>query len=278
MIEIGTLVECSHLLDDYNPINYFNRLLRDNPQHNNELTISQFLRGIAMRTEREPGRVELIEEAIKLNERVKIERLEKSYNDFTLALALRTIGDLKRAEKYVERLREGLRKYSNESYFYAYHLAICHSIFNEIDETDKLINIIKKIAQKGEEDPIIMLALSSGISYFFTKEEKYLNIALESFHKLKGDTKVGVGIRLMSIVDKLSIMFDIIKEITAEKEFLYHIDEFISSLGKIYANTKNEQIIKIVETPIFSHSLPGFFINMAGYSLSKNFRIALSFW
>ncbi|ACP45138.1 conserved hypothetical protein [Sulfolobus islandicus Y.G.57.14] len=67
----GVLSECSHLVDNYDPIKDFDKWLRDNPYDNNEITISEFLRSIAMRNDREPSRAELVEEAIMLNERVK---------------------------------------------------------------------------------------------------------------------------------------------------------------------------------------------------------------
>ncbi|WP_252897132.1 hypothetical protein [Metallosphaera hakonensis] len=88
----NVIAECSHLLDDYDPMQDFMRLLRDNPSYNSEPNISKFLQNIAMRTDTEPGRPELVEDALILNERVKTDKEEKIQNNYTLAVALRSLG------------------------------------------------------------------------------------------------------------------------------------------------------------------------------------------
>lgn len=203
--------------------------------------------------------------------------MEKIYNNFTLAVALRGLGDLKRAEKYVEKLNEGLKKRNEEFHLSAYSLVIYHSIFNETDEVDKLINIINK--KKDEDISIMLLSLSASMPYLYTKKEKYLDMALEGFHKAKNDLKVEIGINLMNLIDKPSVVFNIINEITAENQFLYYyIDKFISTLGRVYANTKDNRILDMMRNRVFSNFILDFLLNMAGHSLSKKLRITLSFW
>ncbi|AAK42279.1 hypothetical protein [Saccharolobus solfataricus] len=107
-----------------------------------------------------------------------------------MAVALRGLGRIKESEKFVESLREGLKKYDYEFYFSAHSLVSYHSIFNEIDEVDKLIDSIERIKHGDKGTNIMLYALSANTAYAYTKKERYLDIALEAFQKSKGNERV----------------------------------------------------------------------------------------
>ncbi|XDF45131.1 hypothetical protein AB1303_03670 [Saccharolobus solfataricus] len=111
-----------------------------------------------------------------------------------MAVALRGLGRIKESEKFVESLREGLKKYDYEFYFSAHSLVSYHSIFNEIDEVDKLIDSIERIKHGDKGTNIMLYALSANTAYAYTKKERYLDIALEAFQKSKGNVKIEIGI------------------------------------------------------------------------------------
>ncbi|AAK42289.1 hypothetical protein SULI_14515 [Saccharolobus solfataricus] len=274
---MGVIAECSHLLEDYDPMEYFMRLLRDNPSYNTESNISEFLRSIAIRFDKEPARSELVEDALMLNERVKREKTEKILNNYTLAVALRGLGRIKESEKFVESLREGLKKYDYEFYFSAHSLVSYHSIFNEIDEVDKLIDSIERIKHGDKTTNSMMRALSANTAYIYTNKERYLDIALEAFQKLKGDVKINVGIIFLESVDKPDILFNIINEITAESNYLFYLDEISSSLGIAYANIKDNRILELMNNAPFYRFIFEFILSMAGQSVSNRLKISLSF-
>lgn len=185
----NVIAECSHLLDDYDPMQDFMRLLRDNPSYNSEPNISKFLQNIAMRTDTEPGRPELVEDALILNERVKTDKEEKIQNNYTLAVALRSLGKNKESEKFIESLREGLKKSNHEFDLSALSLVSYYSIFKEIDEVDKLIDTIEIVKRGDKQGDLMLRAISASTAYAYTKNQRYLDIALEAFHKSKGTEK-----------------------------------------------------------------------------------------
>ncbi|QXJ32657.1 hypothetical protein [Saccharolobus shibatae] len=274
----GVIAECSHLLDDYDPMEDFMRLLRDNPSYNNEPNISEFLRSIAIRFDKEPGRPELVEDALILNERVKREKTEKIKNSYTLAVALRGLGRIRESEKFVESLREGLKKHSYEFYLSAYSLVAYHSIFNEIDEVDKLIDSMERIEHRDKGTNIMLYALSANTAYAYTKKERYLDIALEAFRKSKGNVKIEIGISFIGLADKPDILFNIINEVLAEGNCLFYLDKISAALGIAYANVKDDRILKLMSHALFYRFISAFILSMAGQSLSERLKISLSFW
>jgi len=58
----------------------------------------------------------------------------------------------------------------------------------------------------------------------------------------------------MNLINKPSVVFNIINEITAENQILYYyIDKFISALGRVYANTKDNRILDMMRNRVFSN-------------------------
>ncbi|WP_252897131.1 hypothetical protein [Metallosphaera hakonensis] len=125
----------------------------------------------------------------------------------------------------------------------------------------------------------MLRAISASTAYAYTKNQRYLDIALEAFHKSKGTEKNrNWDLVHEFFLDRPDILFVVLDEILKEGAFLFYTDKIAMALGKAYASVKDRRILQLMDGALFYRNVLDFILNLTGESLSKRFKMNFYFF